>query len=392
SYYDPATGHLLAADSTVPFPEAFSGTVVRLRNAAGTGVSEYVKIETAYIDAPNDILLTTRFMPFFSYRDIDGALVGQFALGGLRHSFRADGRRILGASHQPVSIYRTTSDEINKLQKYQELLEFKYDIERINYRSILKFTQLRAPRQQQFELVLDRAEMLLRDAVEVLNTQADIARKICARFAADDAQAATEVMNAVREKLENMLQSFPFFRSQVSNVVGFFTNVRSSTGIRQDSFSIPDSMAYQMDFRHMDKTLINFRLTYFNDARQLKDNQAGLVLRAYSVASVGTMNMARGDVIWSSTHAKDSHGKFTLKTLMETARTLGCPASNSLIVEHIAMLLAYTRRPETSASIEAFLNGADYYYRPFSNSDFDVSDEGIYDPGQAAAAPVGGDS
>jgi hypothetical protein len=351
-----------------------------------------VKIETAYIDAPNDILLTTRYMPFFSYQDINGVVVGQFALGGLRHSFRADGGRMLGAAHQPVSIYRTTSDEINKLHKYQELLEFKYDIERINYRSILKFSQLRAPRRQQFEVVLDRAEMLLRDAVEVLNTQADIARKICARFAVDDGPAATEVMNAVKEKLEYMLQSFPFFRSQVSNVVGFFTNVRSSTGIRQDSFSIPDSMAYQMDFRHMDKTLINFRLTYFNDARQLKDNQAGLVLRAYSVASVGTMNMARGDVIWSSTHAKDSHGKFTLKTLMETARTLGCPASNSLIVEHIAMLLAYTRRPETSASIEAFLNGADYYYRPFSNSDFDVSDEGIYDPGQAAAAPVGGDS
>ncbi|MDB5989010.1 MAG: hypothetical protein JWQ10_413, partial [Herbaspirillum sp.] len=221
SYYDPATGHLLAADSTVPFPEAFSGTVVRLRNAAGRGVSEYVKIETAYIDAPNDILLTTRYMPFFSYQDINGVVVGQFALGGLRHSFRADGGRMLGAAHQPVSIYRTTSDEINKLHKYQELLEFKYDIERINYRSILKFSQLRAPRRQQFEVVLDRAEMLLRDAVEVLNTQADIARKICARFAVDDGPAATEVMNAVKEKLEYMLQSFPFFRSQVSNVVGF---------------------------------------------------------------------------------------------------------------------------------------------------------------------------
>jgi hypothetical protein len=104
------------------------------------------------------------------------------------------------------------------------------------------------------------------------------------------------------------------------------------------------------------------------------------------------MNMARGDLIWTSTHAQASQGKITLKTLMETARTLGCPASHGPTLEQIAMLLAYTNRFETFGNVEAFLDGADFYYRPVSQSYFDASSDGIYDPGQGAAAPGDGDS
>jgi hypothetical protein len=383
SFYNPVSGRMQGADSTLQGFNNLRGRVLRLMNRDGNDECEYVLFRFTETNAQNELILHTRYVPFGSYREADGTSVGHFAIGPNRYSFQVDRGRILSEYDNFVDIHPATQLERDKFEKYQDLLNFNYNYEWVDYPGIVKLRGLSPARKAQFGLVTDRAKAILEDASYVLNDQPDIANKICSRFAAD-APAAASLADALKKSVEKMLQSLPGVLSD--NVIGFFSYQRGKPASQKilNGFAITYSMEFPLDFDHIKNAPINLRSDFIWDPRQLEIDKATLLLHELSHALIGTRDhidgVGPGDI-----YAQGRNGRYDLQPLIDAAHISDAAALHASSWEHLLLILSYMRRPQTSGAMVEFVSGkTSFYQRFFEESDFNTISDGVYDPGPAA--------
>ncbi|HWZ46700.1 MAG TPA: hypothetical protein VNX00_00580, partial [Herbaspirillum sp.] len=338
SYYDPVTGHILAADSTMPFPEAFIGTVVRLMNADGTGV---------------------RYLPFASYQDADGTLMHQVVIGGRRYSFRMNREPGAMASGGDVTLYPATVEEMQKFEKYQELLEMRRNAPGIDLANAVKLRDQSGAFQREFETVMSSVKKKLIDAIAVFEDRPELVSTICKKFTGRDAAATTLLSEKLSTLMRRMLASFPDFSDQSGHAIGFFTNPGGLEFNRVSGLAVRNSMAYPLDFRYMKEAVIFLNTLYCGPAIPLERRIANL-LHEWTHALVGTWDSMTGEG-GAPLYVAHHLGRYDLAALIEAARLPGSdPGQHAVWVEHIIMILANFRYPSTRYLSEPFLFGSSY--------------------------------
>lgn len=361
------------SDVSTPYPSRLRGCLMRLPNRAGDGYMEFVRIASA-CRTQTSVCDIIQWVPFSSYQEADGTLVGIVRLGGCHYRFRV-------ASASPdypqdanlVYLRRATGPDIKKYRKYQSLWLYLRAHRQHDPLFFFKLNESSPILQRKFIAIGNRARTILRDAISIFSRFPKIAIEICARFSPlpNDPATVLETVAAIRQSLKAMATAFPLLIRQAGHVVGFY---RGEQGMPQGALigmTIQDALRYPLDFKHIGGALLAFDANYFDSPEMLQDNLAALLLHEYSHAVIGASDLTH-TTPGRRLYAKAIHSCYELQPLIDASREQGyVVALHASSLEHIMMLLAYWARPETRTSSLDFLEGSSAYQRLYIDSDFD---------------------
>lgn len=366
----------LLSDARTPFPSRPRGCLMRLPNRTGDADMEFIRIASS-CRTETSVCDIIQWVPFSSYQEADGTLVGIARLGGCHYRFRV-------ASWSPdypqdanlVYLRRANAFEINKYRKYQSLWLYLRARRQGDPLFFVNLNQASPILQRKFTATGNRARTILRDAVGMFCRFPKIATAICARFSPvpDDPATVLETVASVRQSLKTMATAFPLLIRQAGHLVGFFRGEPNMPQGALTAVTIRDSLQYPLDFEHIGGVPMAFNANYFESSETLLDNLAALLLREYSQALIGAADLTHpvhlipGRLLY----AEARHSCYELQPLIDASREQGHGAAlHAPLLEHIIMLLAYWARPETRTSSLDFLEGGSAYQRLYTESDFD---------------------
>jgi hypothetical protein len=377
-------GYLEAASIACPYPERISASVVRSSSEIpliANQAADFLRfdIELPAIDDDPTIYFNHFVVPYANYPGVDGSCMGMIEMPGVSYKFYIGRNWLMRLpAGKSIILVKATQKDYDVFEKYQQI---NTDVRAAN--DGFASSGLRQLRycddavQHRFDLVLQRAEELARDADRALKSHTLAAEMVLHRFMPaywTMARKASFIV-ALGANLDRLRSALPMLRRNKLDVLGLGKSNRKITMVHGEQEAIEyvraEALSGSMTVDDMEFTHIVQPLIIFDEEHFLKmkiDTLAADELHELSHArsrTRDTISAASDVLVYPSLLGEDLDVIDIAPLLTAAAGSDSDSVNHASTLEHLLVALAYTESPETLVLLENLFNGGTRYsHRP----------------------------